>query len=62
MSDTLHTSLIKHDIYQKVHYIHNRDVYQLPEHLAQAFELLDELITRLLLTVDKKAEEKRQVG
>ena len=32
-NDTIHTSFIKHDIYQKIHYIHNRGIYALPTHL-----------------------------
>ena len=44
----------KHDIYQKVHYLHNRVIYPLPTHLARTFEQLDELITRIIHAADKK--------
>ena len=56
--DKLHTSVIKHGIYQEVHFLHNQATYPLPSHLAQAFEILDELITRLLYIVDKNEEIK----
>ena len=55
-NDTLHTRFVKHDIYQKIHYIHVQASYPLPKHLAQAFEKLDELINRLMHTEDKKLE------
>ena len=57
-NDTLHTSFIKHDIYQKINYIHVRYSYPLPIHLSQSFEELYELITRLMHTADKNAEGK----
>ena len=57
-SDTLHTSFVKHDIYQKIYYIHVRACYPLPTHLAQAFKKLDELITRLIYLADKNVEGK----
>ena len=60
-NDTLHNSFVKRDIYQKIHYIHVRDSYPLPTHLAQASAKLDELIARLMHTADKNAEEKEQV-
>ena len=57
-NDTLHTSFVKHDIYQKIHYIHIRASYPLPTHIAQAFETLDELVTRLMHAEDKNSEGK----
>ena len=47
-NDTLHTSIVKHDIYQGIDYIYNRAIYPLLTHLAWAFERLDELITHLM--------------
>ena len=47
-NDTLHTSLVKNDIYQGIDYIYNRAIYPLLTHLAWAFERLDELITHLM--------------
>ena len=58
LNNTLHTRFVKHDIYQKIYYIHNRDIYPLPTHLAQSFEILDEIITRLMHASDKNAEGK----
>ena len=51
---TLQTSFIKNDINQKVHYLHNRAIYPLPEYLTRAFERLDELINRLMNATYKK--------
>ena len=55
---TLHTRFLKHYIYQKIHFIHVQDSYPLPTHIAQAFEIVDELITRLMHTADKKCRSK----
>ena len=55
---TLHTNFVKHDIYQKIHCIHVRASYPLPTYLAQDFDILYELITRLMHEEDKNAEEK----
>ena len=33
-NDTLHTSFVKHEIYQKIQYIHNRDIYPLPTYIS----------------------------
>ena len=52
-NDTLHKHFVKHDIYQKVHYLHNLAIYTPPTHLARDFELLDELIARLMHAADK---------
>ena len=38
---TIHTSFFKHDIYQKVHYLHNRSIYPLRAHFSKALERLD---------------------
>ena len=57
-NDTLHRTFVKHEIYQKIHYIHVRASNLLPTHLAQAFEKLDELITRLMHAEDKNSEGK----
>ena len=57
-NDTLRTSFVKHDIYQKIHYIHNRAIYPLPARLSRTFEILDKFITHLINAVDKNAEEK----
>ena len=57
-SDTLHTSFVKHDIYQKIYYIHVRAIYPLPKHLAQAFEKMDKFITNLIHKADKNTEGK----
>ena len=38
--------------------MHNRAIYPLPTHLAQASEILDGWITRLMNAVDKNAETK----
>ena len=57
-NDKLHTSFVKHDIYQKIHYIHNRAIYPLPARLSRTFEILDKFITHLINAVDKNAEEK----
>ena len=40
-NDTLHKRSVKHDIYQKIHYIHNRYIYPLPTHLVRDFERVD---------------------
>ena len=53
-NDTLHTIFLKHDIYQKTHYIHNRAIYPLPTHLVKSFERLDNFVTRLMHATDKK--------
>ena len=53
-NDTLLTSFLKNDIYHRVHYLHNRDIYPLPTHLARAFERLYKLITRIMYVADKK--------
>ena len=47
-NNTLHKIFVKHDIYQKIHYIHVGASYSLPINPAQDFEKLDELITRLM--------------
>ena len=44
-NDKLHTSSLKNDIYQKMHYIYVRDSYPLPTHLSQSLEKLYKLIT-----------------
>ena len=62
LNDTFNTSFVKHDIYQKIHYIHNQEIYHLPTHLAQEFDILDELINHPLDAEEKNAEEKLQVG
>ena len=31
----LHTSFLKHYIYQKIHYIHRQDIYTLPTHISR---------------------------
>ena len=59
-NDTPHTSFVKHDIYQKIHYIHNRAVYPLPTNIARAFERLDNFITCLMHAADKNPEEKNR--
>ena len=51
-NDTLHTIFVKHDIYQKIHYLHSRAIYSLQSHLAWGFELLDELISLLINAVN----------
>ena len=43
-NDTLHTSFVKYDIYQKVHYLNSQGMYTLPAHIIRSFERLDELI------------------
>ena len=58
LTDTIHTSFVKHKIYQKIHYIHNWAIYPLRTHLEWAFEILDELITHFIHAGDKNAEEK----
>ena len=55
---TLHAGFVKRDIHQKVHYLHIRAIYPLPEHLTQSFERLDELITILIYAADKNLEGK----
>ena len=57
-NDTLNTKKFKHDIYQKIHYMHVQASYPLPTHLEQAFEKLDEMITRLMHAAEKNTEEK----
>ena len=57
-NDTLHTSFVKHDIYWKVHYLHSRSIYLLPSYISRAFEQLDELITLLMNSADKKRRRK----
>ena len=57
-NDTLHTSFVKHDIYQKVHYLHNWAIYPLPEHLSRAFELFYDFITHIIYAADKNVEGK----
>ena len=57
-NDKLHTSFVKHDIYQKLHYIHSQAIYPLATHLAQNLEKLDTLITRLMHAADKNVEGK----
>ena len=47
-NDTLHMSFVKHDIYQKVKYLHSRAIYRLPLHISRYFESLDELIACLM--------------
>ena len=36
-NEKIHTSLVKKDIYQKIHYIHKQYIYPLPTHLVRAF-------------------------
>ena len=57
-NDALHKSSVKQDVYQKIHYIHNQDVYPLPTHLTRVFEILDGLITHLTHSVNKNSEGK----
>ena len=57
-NNTLHTIFVKHYIYHKNLYIHVRASYPLPTHVAQSFEKLDKLISRLMHTLDKNAEGK----
>ena len=57
-NDTIHISFVKHDIYQKVNYLHNQDICPHPTHIAQIFEKLNTLITPLIFAVDKNAERK----
>ena len=57
-NDTIHTRIGKDDIYQKINYIHNRDIYPLPTPLSHDFEILEKLITHLMHVADKKPEEK----
>ena len=57
-NDKLHTSFVKHDIYQKIHYIHVRAGYPLQTHLSPALEKLNELITRLIHVAEKNSEGK----
>ena len=52
-NDTLLTSFLKNDIYHRVHYLHNRDIYPLPTHLARSFERLDKMITGIVHAADK---------
>ena len=37
INDTLHAIFVKHEMYQKIHYIHVQYIYPLPTHVAQAF-------------------------
>ena len=53
-NDNLHTSFVKHAIYQNIHSIHNQDIYPLPTYLERSFEIFEPLITRLMRAVDKK--------
>ena len=57
-NDTLHKRFLKHDIYQKIHYIHNRSIYPLTTHPERVFEILNKLITLLIYAADKNVEEK----
>ena len=57
-NDTPHKIFVKHGMYQKIHYIHNRSIYPHPTHLSWAFEILDKLIIRLMNTEDKKHRRK----
>ena len=57
-NDTPDTNFFKHDIYQKVPCLNNRDIYPLPTHIARVFEILDELITRLMHEGDKNTDGK----
>ena len=40
-NNTLHTSFVKHDIYQRIHYINNPDIHPLRTHIVRTFEILD---------------------
>ena len=55
---TLHTSFVKNDTYQKIHFIHVQARYQLPTQIAQAFEKLDKLITWIMHSADKNVKGK----
>ena len=55
-NDTLHTSFVKHKIYQTIHSIHNRDIYPLLTHIPQAFERWYKLVTLVMHAEDKNAE------
>ena len=55
----LHTIFDKHDIYQKIHYINNHDIYPPPTDIERAFEILDKFIPHLMHAEDKNTEEKR---
>ena len=57
-NDTRHTSFVKHDIYQKIHYVQSQAIYLLPTHLARDFEILGELITCLIYAADTKFRRK----
>ena len=57
-NDTLHTSFVKYDIYQNIHYIHKQDIYTPPTHIERVFERLDKFITLLMHAVEEKEEEK----
>ena len=59
--DTIHKSLVKHNIYQKIHYVNVRAIYPLPLHLARVFKILYELLTRLIHAADKSAEENNRL-
>ena len=51
---TLHTSFVKREIYQNIHYINNQDIYPPPTNIARDFDILERLITRLMHVSDKK--------
>ena len=57
-NDTLQTIFVEHDIYQKIHYICNQAIYPLLSHPSWAFEILDEIITGLIYSADKKFRTK----
>ena len=57
-NDKIHRRVVKHEIYQKIHYIHVQYSYPLQTHLSQDFEKWDELITRFIYAADKNAEGK----
>ena len=51
-NDTLHTIFVKNGIFQKTHFVHIQPSYTLQTYLVQAFEKLDELITRIMHAED----------
>ena len=55
---TLHTSFVKHDIYQNIHYIHTWYIYPLPTYIAQYFGRLEKLITCFMHASYKITEER----
>ena len=59
-NEKLHASFVKHDIYQNIHQVHNRDIFPLPTYLSRPLKL-GELITRLMYAVDKNCRRKIQV-